>query len=175
MPVFRFSATTNECADDTYARLLTSVAHSQLRRFNVPDQYHDDRAQDCVLYFWERDLRRSFDPAAKTRFSTYVTTCVMRYLLPQKLAAYKTLDPVAYAAHLREQKAETVALATVDALTLRYGPAVIECIAAHARRRVPKHLAAYPGATRQKVIQTFIKTIRDTYHEPDPQEETRPG
>ena len=175
MPAFRFSATTQECADDTYAQLLTSVAHSQLRRFNVPDQYHDDRAQDCVLYFWERDLRPRFDPTAGTRFSTYVTTCVMRFLMPQKLAAYKTLDPVAYTTHLHEQKAETAALATVDALTLRYGPAVIECIAAHARRRVPKRLAAYTGATRQKVIQTFIDTIRNTYHEPDPQEETRPG
>lgn len=175
MPAFRFSTTTHECADVTYVELLTSVAHSQLRRFNVPEQYHDDRAQDAVLHFWQRDLRLSFDPFAQTRFSTYVTTCIMRFLLPQKLAAYKILDPVAYTTHLREQKAETVALATVEALVSRYGPDIIECLAAHAHRRIPKKLAAYNGATRQKVIQTFIDNIKESYHESDPQEETRPG
>jgi len=159
---FPIKTTLHDCGDEVYADMVHFVANAQAKRIGVPYTTREDRVQDCILYFLQHDLRGTYRNDMGTKFSTYVTTCVSRYLYRLlKVAAYKVFDLVEYARQKEEDAAETRAWEEVERLRAAYGDRVIDTLLAAMQRQISPHMAEYNAWSRGRIIQQMIQNIRE--------------
>lgn len=163
---FPIKTTTHECLDEVYAEMLYFVANAQTKRLGVSPLIREDRVQDIILHFYERDLRKSYRTDKGTKFSSYVTTCVSRHLYQLLgVAAYKVLDPEAYVRQRAENEAEGRALEEVEKLRELHGDRVVDCILASLKREIHPELASYNPWSRSLIIRQMIQNLKVAHDE----------
>lgn len=158
---FPIKTTLQSCSDGVYADMVHFVANAQSKRIGISYAMREDRVQDCILYFLQHDLRSTYRDDMGTKFPTYVTTCVSRYLYRLlKVAAYKVFDPVEYARQKDEDAAETRAREEVERLRAVYGDRMIDTLLAAMQRQISPHMAEYTAWARVRIIRRMVQYIQ---------------
>ena len=167
MPTIRLQDVQHTCTDEEYTAALTYVIAAQLRRVRDTGEHKADLRQDCFTYYWERDLRRSYKTDMGTKFSSWMTTCVFRFLCEHsRKVRRKYLDPVDYARHKADQAGETCALQLVTDLRAAFGDRVVDAVLLRFKT---------PSSMRRGTFLELVKEMRDYRDSAQEEKETGSG
>lgn len=145
------------CDDEDYVHYLSHVINAQMRRLYVPQTDRDDVHQDCMAFFWERDLRASYRTDKGAKFNSWLTTCVYRFVIRRlQVANCKYIDAVRYEKRRKDLTTETDALLATEKLRAVYGDRVIDAMLEQATRRKQSTMS-------RGTYTTLLKELRDCH------------